>query len=406
LSTRVPAPDRHSPGMLNAATRTAPGGGTNFLIQRASLSPVSSMNICIQRGIARVRFAVFFAVCHRFTVVSYCIPGSPQGQSILIFIIKSRAPQRFSRLPAHVLSATPSFGLDHRAHKSFPPRTEWFAVLGRNQAYASPSINCRTIVRSHVRFALLLHGHSMTRHCDRGDRYSGSPSSPRAGVFPPLLITRLKHRTLHKATGPVWGGKVGGGWGGVGGGGGGGGVGVVGWGCGWGGVGGVGVGGGWGGGPPPPPPPPPTPHTPPPLPTPPPPTTPPPHPPPPTPPPPPPPPQAPHPPPPPTPPPPPPPPPPPRPRPPSPPPPPTQHPPPASPPLPPPHRTPPVRYSVSVPTRQRFLGFRSARKFGPRAGAPLERHPRLCAQPHDLFLLSLTELMKQPDTAAIAARPR
>src|SRR5436853_6877914 len=78
---------------LNAATSNCPLPFANFIrFSEARLHAVSSRNIYSEQGLLALIRAVFFEVCHRLTVVSYCIPGSPQCQvHSAIFVIRSRA---------------------------------------------------------------------------------------------------------------------------------------------------------------------------------------------------------------------------------------------------------------------------------------------------------------------------
>src|SRR5207249_8288374 len=82
-----------STACLNAATSNCPLALTYFIkFSEARLHAVSSRNMYSEHGLLALIRAVFFEVCQRFTVVSYCIPGSPQCQvESAIFIIRSRA---------------------------------------------------------------------------------------------------------------------------------------------------------------------------------------------------------------------------------------------------------------------------------------------------------------------------
>src|SRR6185369_6593925 len=56
-----------------------PSLSANFIkLSEAKLHAESSRNMYSEHGFDALMGAVFFDVCHRFTVVSYCIPGSPQ----------------------------------------------------------------------------------------------------------------------------------------------------------------------------------------------------------------------------------------------------------------------------------------------------------------------------------------
>src|SRR5947208_5306778 len=82
-----------STACLNAGTSNCPLALTYFIkFSEARLHAVSSRNMYSEHGLLALIRAVFFEVCQRFTVVSYCIPGSPQCQvESVIFIIRSRA---------------------------------------------------------------------------------------------------------------------------------------------------------------------------------------------------------------------------------------------------------------------------------------------------------------------------
>src|SRR6266850_5166110 len=82
-----------STACLNAGTSNWQLALTNFIrFSEARLHAVSSRNMYSEHGFDALIRAVFFDVCHRLMVVSYCMPGSPQRQvESAIFIIKSRA---------------------------------------------------------------------------------------------------------------------------------------------------------------------------------------------------------------------------------------------------------------------------------------------------------------------------
>src|ERR1700736_5488165 len=70
-----------STACLKADTSNWPPELTNFMrLSDARLQAVSSKNIYSLQGFDALMRAVFLEVCQRFTVVSYCIPGSPQCQ--------------------------------------------------------------------------------------------------------------------------------------------------------------------------------------------------------------------------------------------------------------------------------------------------------------------------------------
>src|SRR5260370_20111382 len=104
-----------STACLNAATSNCPLVVTNFTrFNEARLQAVSSRNIYSEQGLLALIRAEFLHVCQLLTVVSYCIPGSPQCQrESAIFIIKSRA----RRFPTRCPSAT------FLVHRSLSPIT-------------------------------------------------------------------------------------------------------------------------------------------------------------------------------------------------------------------------------------------------------------------------------------------
>src|SRR5215472_374853 len=64
---------------LNDSVSNSPSGVLNFIrFSEARLHAESSRNMYSEHGFDALIGAVFFDVCHRLTVVSYCIPGSPQ----------------------------------------------------------------------------------------------------------------------------------------------------------------------------------------------------------------------------------------------------------------------------------------------------------------------------------------
>jgi hypothetical protein len=68
-----------STACLNASTSNVPLEFTYFIkFSEARLQAVSSRNMYSEHGLLALIRAVFLQVCHRFTVVSYCMPGSPQ----------------------------------------------------------------------------------------------------------------------------------------------------------------------------------------------------------------------------------------------------------------------------------------------------------------------------------------
>src|SRR3954447_5291849 len=81
LSTRIScAVIRMSTAWRYASTSKVPLGANFSRLRLARLQAESSRNMYWLQGLLALILAVFFEVCQRLTVVSYCIPGSPQCQ--------------------------------------------------------------------------------------------------------------------------------------------------------------------------------------------------------------------------------------------------------------------------------------------------------------------------------------
>src|SRR5438270_9318735 len=81
LSTRIScAVIRTSTAWRYASTSKAPLGANFRRFRLARLQAESSRNMYSLQGLLALILAVFFDVCQRLTVVSYCMPGSPQCQ--------------------------------------------------------------------------------------------------------------------------------------------------------------------------------------------------------------------------------------------------------------------------------------------------------------------------------------
>src|SRR6266446_3775733 len=126
----------------NASTSNEPFGFRYFIrLSDARLHAVSSRNMYSEQGFEALIRAVVLQVCQRFTVVSYCIPGSPQCQvESEIFIIKSRARSFSFGCPSSTFFVHQSLSSTTARMKSSVTRTEWFAFWKKIEAYASPSI--------------------------------------------------------------------------------------------------------------------------------------------------------------------------------------------------------------------------------------------------------------------------
>src|SRR5215475_13636981 len=82
-----------STALRNDSTSNRPFRSMNFIrFSDARLHAESSRNMYSEQGFDALIGAVFFEVCHRLTVVSYCMPGSPQMYADSAIIrIRSRA---------------------------------------------------------------------------------------------------------------------------------------------------------------------------------------------------------------------------------------------------------------------------------------------------------------------------
>src|SRR5450432_3414707 len=63
-----------------ASTSNVPFGANFSRFRLATLQAESSRNMYSLHGLLALMRAVFLLVCQRLTVVSYCMPGSPQCQ--------------------------------------------------------------------------------------------------------------------------------------------------------------------------------------------------------------------------------------------------------------------------------------------------------------------------------------
>src|SRR5690349_24268264 len=118
-----------STACLNAGTSNWPLVVTNFIrFSDARLHAVSSRNMYSEQGLLALIRAVLLQVCQRLTVVSYCMPGSPQRQvESEIFIIRSRARSLSTGWPSVTFFVHQSLSSTTARMKSSVTRTEWFA---------------------------------------------------------------------------------------------------------------------------------------------------------------------------------------------------------------------------------------------------------------------------------------
>src|SRR5262252_2565871 len=82
---------------LNASTSNVPLEFTYFIrFSEARLHAVSSRNMYSLQGLLALIRVVFLQVCQRFTVVSYCMPGSPQCHAESAILCSSSFALSFS----------------------------------------------------------------------------------------------------------------------------------------------------------------------------------------------------------------------------------------------------------------------------------------------------------------------
>src|SRR5579863_10569741 len=94
----------------------------------ARLHAVSSRNMYSEHGFEALMRAVFLQVCQRFTVVSYCMPGSPQCHvESAILCSSSRAEYLSAGVPSCTFRVHQSRSSCTACIKLSVTRTEWFA---------------------------------------------------------------------------------------------------------------------------------------------------------------------------------------------------------------------------------------------------------------------------------------
>src|SRR5574340_368617 len=126
----------------NASTSNCPFEPRYFIRFRdARLHAVSSRNMYSLQGLLALIRAVFLHVCQRFTVVSYCIPGSPQCHVESAILYSSSRALSFSfGCPSMTFLVHQSLFSSAARMYSSVTRTEWFAFWKKMEPYASPSI--------------------------------------------------------------------------------------------------------------------------------------------------------------------------------------------------------------------------------------------------------------------------
>src|SRR3954447_14351883 len=125
----------------NASTSNCPSGPTYFIrFNDDRLHAESSRNMYSEHGLDALIRAVFLHGCHRLTVVSNCIPGSPHWcVASEIWRMMSRALCRFTGWPVATALVHQSSSRTTASMKSSVARTELLAFWKKIDPYASPS---------------------------------------------------------------------------------------------------------------------------------------------------------------------------------------------------------------------------------------------------------------------------
>src|SRR5215469_9662557 len=101
----------------------------------ARLHAVSSRNMYSEQGFEALMRAVALQVCQRFTVVSYCMPGSPHCQvETAMRCNRSRALYFSNGLPSFTLRVHQSRSSSTACIYSSVTRTEWLAFWKKIEA--------------------------------------------------------------------------------------------------------------------------------------------------------------------------------------------------------------------------------------------------------------------------------
>src|SRR5258708_31395617 len=137
-----------------AATSKVPLGANLKRFKLARLQAESSRNMYSLQGLLALMRAVFFEVCQRLTVVSYCIPGSPQCHvASEIFLSRSLALYVFMTAPSRTDLVEKSVSRTTAYMKSSGTRTLLMAFWKKTDDKASgtgeePSYPCATSARA------------------------------------------------------------------------------------------------------------------------------------------------------------------------------------------------------------------------------------------------------------------
>src|SRR5207253_5542055 len=118
-----------STALRNDSISKRPSLPENFIRFRdARLHAESSRNMYSEQGFDALIGAVFFDVCHRLIVVSYCMPGSPQMKAeSAIICINSRALYVSTAPPPTMERVDQSPSLMTACMNSSVTRTLWLA---------------------------------------------------------------------------------------------------------------------------------------------------------------------------------------------------------------------------------------------------------------------------------------
>src|SRR6201993_449495 len=190
---------------LNASTSNSPLEPKYFMrFSEARLQAVSSRNMYSLHGLLALIRAVFLHVCQRFTVVSNCIPGSPQCHVESAILFSSARALNFSfGCPSVTFFVHQSLFSSTACMNSSVTRTEWLAFWKKIELYASPSIEelypC-SISTCALRSSFTLH--SINSTISGWSMFRITILAARR-VFPPLLITPANaSNPFMKLTGP------------------------------------------------------------------------------------------------------------------------------------------------------------------------------------------------------------
>src|SRR3984957_1202968 len=161
------------------------------MLSDARLQAESSRNIYSEQGFEALIRAVFFDVCHRLIVVSYCIPGSPHCHvASAILFIRSRARYSFTGSRPFTVRVENIPSDSYACINSAVTRTELFAFWKKIELYASesgPEPSYPACTRCHAFFSSFTL-HSINSSMSGWSMFRITIFAARR-VLPPLLIT-------------------------------------------------------------------------------------------------------------------------------------------------------------------------------------------------------------------------